>query len=683
MKQLLHFSVLSLLFLAVIACSHETKVVPRDIASLQASGVEGIWFLQGSSSTRGPYNGELEFRKSNDGTYDVVRVATYINSYFEGLKVQEVWIGKAVPTEENLTISFDLKQGDYVTALDKNRRAESDFRNNVTLVVQFTPKDRGLQAQFSDKKASKYSEWLTTKRNLESEPLWKDLRAKRDAAEKPNPPAVAAAIKNFKKKIGYDKDPLVNSYKEKPEFKTETPYVISDVTDFEFYRKNKDIIRVVNKVTDDISIAEAAVKRNAYSPSLLEKQRGYEGNTKDHHLNELGMVSYARVDEKGRFLGFIPDVDSALWTGMYVGSQSMRYLATLDKEALFNVRKSLKGLLTLLEVTGDSAVFARTVATSIPGAPLPEGWKAGEGNYAQIIWLDGGNSDMLQGVLHGLTWAYLVLPETERDLLNQIRAAVPKLLSLKEVQSNPRNRAQAQGLISLFLDSSNAKDEFRSYYSATTSSSVKKPGPFEGPFYYRGNADWNGVNTNMVTSINEILLAEKLEEDQLRSKLREQLLDQWVTYKLADRHALTLAAQAFSYRWGTRSPLFKTEAGDSQFTESLDRAKWGMREIPFPRPNLNIAIDHSLAPGWSMSPVPKEFWKPLKTPSPPTSYFYQGLYNYPIYEFQAFSSNFVWKDSAFTYETANLKDLEKSGVDYLYAYWMARYGGVIGATDAD
>ncbi|MNL53501.1 hypothetical protein D3C87_1767530 [compost metagenome] len=84
-----------------------------------------------------------------------------------------------------------------------------------------------------------------------------------------------------------------------------------------------------------------------------------------------------------------------------------------------------------------------------------------------------------------------------------------------------------------------------------------------------------------------------------------------------------------------------------------------------------------------MSPVPKEFWEPLKNPPPPTSYFYQGLYSYPVFEFQAFSSNFIWKDSAFTYETANLKDMEKSGVDYLFAYWMARYGGVIGATDAD
>ncbi|MNJ90995.1 hypothetical protein D3C87_86380 [compost metagenome] len=680
MKIALHFLVLSLFFLGVTACTHKEKIVPRDIASFQATGVEGIWFLQGSSSTRGPYNGELELRKSSDGTYDVIRVATYINYYFDGLKVQEVWVGKAVPTDDSLTISYDLKQGDFITRLDKQKREEKDFRNPVTIVSQFAAKDSGLQAQFSDKRVSTYSEWITTKRNLEAKPLWKDLRQNRDAQGRAVPAAVTAAIKKFKNSIAFDKDPLVKSYKDRVEFKNNTPFFIFDPTDFEFYRENKDVIRVSNKVTDDISIAEAAVRRNAYSPSLNEKQKGYEGSTKDHHLNEMGMVSYSRLDEKGRFTGFIPDIDSALWTGIYVGSQAMRNSVTESKEALFNIRKSLKGIFALLSITGDSAEFARAISTYIPNAALPEGWRRGTGEHANLIWLDGGNSDMLQGIFHAFAWAHMVIPETERELWSQLRAQVVKLPELKAAKEKPQNLAQALGLVALYTGDAASKERYKSFYSL---SSTKSNDPFSGAFYYRGNADWNKASLSVVTLITEILIAERLEEDQILSKLREQLIDQWVVYQAADRHIVTLAAQGFAYKFGTRSASFRSESSDEKFKAALDMAKWGLREIPYPRPNLNVSVDHSLAPQWSISPTPREFWKPLKKPTPPTDYFFQGLYNYPVFEFQAFSSNFIWKDSAFMYQTSNTKELGSSGVDYLYGYWIARFGGAVGASDAE
>ncbi|HWU42288.1 MAG TPA: hypothetical protein VN132_02580, partial [Bdellovibrio sp.] len=165
----------SLLFLSLLtsSCATKEKHLPRDIASLQMSnGVEGIWFVQGSSTTRGPYNGDLELRKSNDGTYNAVRVITYINSFFDGLKVQEVWTGKAVAEGNALSVSYDLSQADFITRLGTATREPSDFKNKINILERFVRSEKGLTAQFADRKVSNYTEWLTERRNLEAKPLW-------------------------------------------------------------------------------------------------------------------------------------------------------------------------------------------------------------------------------------------------------------------------------------------------------------------------------------------------------------------------------------------------------------------------------------------------------------------------------------------------------------------------------
>ncbi|WP_374076688.1 hypothetical protein [Bdellovibrio bacteriovorus] len=162
------------LFLSVFllnSCTHKEKQIPRDIASLQANGgMEGIWFLQGTSSTRGPYNGELELRRSNDGTFNVIRAITYINYFFDGLKVQEIWTGKAVATGDSVTITYDIHQGDFITRLGNQKREPSDFKNTVAVTSRFVASSAGLATQYTDTKVSSYSEWITTRRDLEARP---------------------------------------------------------------------------------------------------------------------------------------------------------------------------------------------------------------------------------------------------------------------------------------------------------------------------------------------------------------------------------------------------------------------------------------------------------------------------------------------------------------------------------
>ncbi|WP_295900356.1 hypothetical protein [uncultured Bdellovibrio sp.] len=666
------------LFLSVFllnSCTHKEKLIPRDVASLQANGgMEGIWFLQGTSSTRGPYNGELELRRSNDGTFNVVRAVTYINYFFDGLKVQEIWTGKAVATGDSVTITYDIRQGDFITRLGNQKREPSDFRNPVTVISRFVASPAGLATQFADKKVSNYSEWITTRRDLEAKPLWVNERKNLDAKGPRIPLAVRGVINLFKLKIGYDKDPLVKSYKDRPEFKDEHPYIVFDPTDFEFYRTNKDIIRVVNKITDDISITESVVKRNAYSPTLAEKANGFDKNARDFHINEAGMLSHAILDDNGHLISYQYDGDAALWTGMYVGSQAMRYLATKDSTALQNVRKSVKGLITLLDITGNPQEFARTLAAYDPKTPIPEKWHRGTGKYENLIWLEGGNNDMVKGITHGFLWASLVIPKSDTEIWNELRDKSRKLIDLRVMQEKPQNRPAAYGLAAYITGDQGFKDQYVKSYSTFK---VKISGySFDTTFYWHGSADWSGINLGVVGDITDITLADLLGQNKIRDQLRERLMDSWVTYEPAQRHLVTLAAYGFAYKHGTRGGNFRSESSDTRFVSALWQSVWGLREIPYPRPNLDVSIDHSLRPDWCMSPIPRLFWKAVKKPEPPIDFFYQGLYNYPVFELQAFSSNFVWKDSAFLYQTSHSKGVENSGVDYLYAYWLAKYIGV-------
>ncbi|MNL29712.1 hypothetical protein D3C87_1514050 [compost metagenome] len=138
---------------------------------------------------------------------------------------------------------------------------------------------------------------------------------------------------------------------------------------------------------------------------------------------------------------------------------------------------------------------------------------------------------------------------------------------------------------------------------------------------------------------------------------------------------MTLAAYAFAYKHGTRGANFTADSSEARFNAALAKAPWGLRDIPFPRPNVEMSIDHSLKPDWCLSPTPRLFWKAANKPEPAIDYFYQGLYSYPVFEMNAFDSGFVWKDSAFVYKSNHVKGLELTGVDYLYAYWLARYSG--------
>lgn len=659
-----------------LSCSHFRQPMERDVASIQAAGGwNGIWFVQGSNSVRGPYNGEIELRRTSDGTYDVVRIITYINFYFEGFKVQEVWTGKAASDDTALLISYNLKQADHIVRLGSLRRTPEEFKNNLNVLSRYTGNDKGLQTQFEDRKSSSYTELLTTRRPLEEKTLWKDERTKFDAKGPKMPLSVRGVMKVFKMKIGYEKDPLVKSYSQRPEYKNEQPYIIFDPTDFDFYRKNPQMIRVANKITDPISMTETLAKRNAYAPTLEEKAVGYEKNTQDRHINLAGMLSNVHLGPQNEVAKHTYDGDSAIWTGVYVGSQAMRYLVTKEPQALENVKKSMKGTFALMDITGNPKEFARTLMVYDPNEALKPKWHRGTGKFSNLIWLEGGNNDMVKGLTHSFMWASLVVPETDSEIWNELREKSLRLIDLEIMEEKPQNAPAALGLAALIHKDAKLKEKYVQSYDRFK---VKMSGySFDTNFYWHGSADWSGINLGTVGAITNIMIADRLGEINIRKKLQRRLMDEWVVYSPSQRHLLTLVTYGFSYTHGARSDMFKKESSEAQFKAALEQALWGLREIPYPRPAFDVDTDHSLKPEWCMSPIPRIFWKAFKNPMPPMTYFYQGLYNYPAYEQDAYDNNFLWKTAAFMYKDGHDKNVEYSGVDFLYAYWVARYAGIL------
>ncbi|HEY1078735.1 MAG TPA: hypothetical protein VGE46_01510, partial [Bdellovibrio sp.] len=214
----------------------------------------------------------------------------------------------------------------------------------------------------------------------------------------------------------------------------------------------------------------------------------------------------------------------------------------------------------------------------------------------------------------------------------------------------------------------------KQYKEAYDSFRVKVSGfNFDTSFYWRGSADWSGINLSMVGDINSIMVADLLGEAKICTQLRERMMDAWVTYEPVRRHMLTLASYAFAYRHAIQGAKLRAESSHARFMEALNNSVWALREIPYPRPNLDVEIDHSLKPDWVLSPTPRLFWKAAKKPQPPIEYFYQGLQSFPIFEHHAFYSNMIWRDQAFAFQAKTTKGLQNPGVDYLYAYWLAKY----------
>ena len=306
----------------------------------------GIWSLSGVHSEFGPYQGELEVSLDKDGNLSLIRLITYDLYRYKDLKVQEIWSGKGRFKNSHLEAHFRIKQADYIKTVDDLTRTPEQFQKPVHLNATFKlQKNSTITWILLNNSVTDHFDG--NRRKLEAAPLWKDKRQRIYSQGKAT--SIAQSIAKFIVEntviADYRKDPKVAVFADRSDFKQKAQYFIMDTTDYEFYQDRRDTLRIPNKIIDEISLVEELYRHSAYTYTLSEKAEMADEKMQQLHINEAGLFASAQVDENGDFVQFYSDNDGALWSGMYAGSQAMRYLTTKDPQALLNFKKTLKGMI--------------------------------------------------------------------------------------------------------------------------------------------------------------------------------------------------------------------------------------------------------------------------------------------------------------------------------------------------
>ena len=644
--------------------------------------------IQGTRSDLGAYQGVVQVRAKEQGGFEVVRVVTFEQFRFEGLRVQEVWSGEGEIRNGILQARFVLKRADLFNSVDGKSRRSEEFQQPLEISYSLSLDGKRSVLNFAQIQISE--QVLGTSEN--SEVLWKNERqflvSKGSSHEWIGRAAFATLFAPLMKK--YSEDSFVCAYKNRPEYISGQQYFIFDPTDFEFLKNNPNTLRIANKVIDQISLVESQLRHDAYAPTLQEKQKAFDQDLAKNHLNETGLYSRSVLNAEGQSIGMSSNGDGALWSGMYAGSQAMRWIVTKDPAALENFKKITRGLMLLMDITGDSKEFARTAELMLPGEALSFPWRQGVAPYQNFKYVEGGNNDMIKGLFHAFAWAFEIFPE-EDSFLSEVKLHVQRLPDLKIAReyNHPNNWIFTTGLAALATGDQKWRGKYLQYYGLVADA-VNELGLTQG-FYYGGVADWSGINLMMVSEVTDILIAKNvakkfgnlssrktsIDEKMLR-KARQNLMDSWGTFADARRDFLTVAALAF----GLGNSLDLSEKTKPQdwtakelWEKNREMAVWSLREVPLSKTQHRISYDFSLSPDWSLSAWPQLPWKSLGE-KPPIAYYYQGAYQYPIFESSAIAEDLFWK-GVFDFRASGATLSGNGRIEYLHMYWMARLARLI------
>jgi hypothetical protein len=452
-------------------------------------------------------------------------------------------------------------------------------------------------------------------------------------------------------------------------------------------------LSLANKITDRISLTESALKASAYGTPLQKKAEIFGKDMKENHINQFGLFSGALFDANDKFIDYTANGDGALWSGMYAGSEAMRWLVTKDPEAMANFKRTTSGLMLLMDVTGDEKEFGRTAHPINAGETISGPWARGAGKYQNIKYIKIGNNDMIKGLFHAFIWAYEILPPDDPFLaeVSEHARRLPKL-RISQEKVHPGNALSATGLAA--IASGRMEDLYK--YLAVYELVMQPVGllKLDEGFYAGGIGDWSGVNLMMVSNVSQILVAKHVAKkfrdiapsllrpilDEAVGHQRQKLAETWATYAHVRRDFMTIAADAFAVG---KSPLIEFPSGTTptqwqrkdEWASLRPLSVWSLRELPVPIGKHVLNYDYSWRPDWCLSYWPHLPWKSLvelKT----IDFYYLSAYNYPLFEGTSLDSDNVWT-SAFDYRGSANPNYRNGRIDFLHVYWMGRLSGLL------
>jgi hypothetical protein len=651
------------------------RIFPRAVATLlalvfsslaQAEIASGIYRVTGIDSRWGTYSGQVEIRASDEaGIHDIIHIQQWDDARFEGDSIALAWEGVLDLSGSEPTVEVSLERVGFVTEYGDLMRNPDPTANAPVLYSSELVKVDEATFEVSFRPAPGDQEWTFDETWIWDglsgpTPIWVNERVSLQGHD-PVPEQLKERL--FRLFKSYHEMPEVQPYVERPEFQEAMHYWIFDPTDYDFYRSQPDVLRVVQKIVDPISLVETRLRARAYRHSLAEKQAVFDEQVPVYFLNDPGMIT-----------GFDPtlpedirqtsDRDSMLWTGSYVASQAMRYLVTGETEALETMTHALEGQILCYEIVPTPGEFARTLRTHIEGAD--DEWIQGEGEYSEIDWLPGGNNDMLKGFYSGFLWAHLALEKAGGygDLQARMVDVLQGLLDynpLLQVQALSDVTDIYDRMVFLLLSHTLEPDlskylEYAAYYKVVAPWLTATG---NGSVYWYGIADWSGIHLGIQTLLALVMGAETASDPLL-------ILEY---HALTYRDAMATALDRLRHtRIGLAQLVYGTLGSFSEPPPELEDALWVLREMPAPKERYEI--DYSINPAFCLSPFPEEPWKLdwLQTDR------FQSLSVYPLFE--KGPRNYRWKVPPGSFDGTATGDWEP-GVDYLFAYWLGRYFGVI------
>jgi hypothetical protein len=621
-----------------------------DSAEPSLDELRGIYEVSGTDPTYGDYAGQAELRwDAALSRYRLSHLVRFTSAMFEDLHVAQAWEGDLVDATHPFQAEVRLHRARFIRQYDGLTRTPADATPIVLGVTLRCVEGEQLEAVLSAEGLATTTETWTLAAAGGSEPLW---QSHRELVPLHEPMPEDTRDTYFDLFETFYLLPEIAPYTERPEFQAAMNYAVYDPTDFAYLREHPDTIRVIQAVIDPISMLEAKLRHRGYAYTLAEKAAQFDPVVPERHINAAGMMSTWQPGPDGT--GYHRQSgDSLLWTGMYVASQAMRYRTTGEAVALDNLRRSLDAIFVCHAITMTAGEFCRSLRPHVvDGDPK---WIRGTAPYEHLDWLSGGNNDMSNGLAIGMLWGWLTLRSAGGDPTREQRivAITEDLLDHSSIVNDGRLNELRWTLFHYLIT-----DDWRSLLTYEVMYPALEPVLIDegtGIAYLKGLAlDSSGTHLSMVGLWNLWQIAHELGHEHEGD------------YRIAMRHALeTMGA--------TRLGLFQLVTGTlgdyATPPPERERGLWLLREYPIVKQDLDF--DHRVSAEFCMAPWPALPWKNDWTVEDRS----RSLAMLPLFE-RNLDHDYQWKAGPNEYKS-NASTVEGAYIDFLVAYWFARYYGVI------
>jgi hypothetical protein len=180
--------------------------------------------------------------------------------------------------------------------------------------------------------------------------------------------------------------------------------------------------------------------------ALSEKAAWFETKILDQHMTPEGLLAY-RIDPAKEELTPTATADMAIWSGVYLGAEALRYLTTKSPDAHSRINDLVGGIEALIAVSGEPGVLARAIVRR-DGPKVYEGprWHPSP-TRPELMWMSNVSVDQLAGIMFGVGAAFDALEDgpLRRRVVEATEAIVGDIIAHGMTLQDPRGEQTKHG----------------------------------------------------------------------------------------------------------------------------------------------------------------------------------------------------------------------------------------------